>query len=100
MFMVIRRYYATKPGAAEAFLSRVRERFVPVVSKVPGFVEYFAVEAAGGQLLFVTVCRDQAGAEASIREAADFIKREKLTAVISGGPEIIQGEVAFHEAKE
>ncbi|HEY3352775.1 MAG TPA: antibiotic biosynthesis monooxygenase [Polyangia bacterium] len=98
MFMVLRRYYATRPGAAAEMLTRVRELFVPVVSQVPGFVEYFAVDAGQGQLLFVTVCRDRAGAEASIREAAAFVKREKLTLIINGGPEIIEGEVAFHQA--
>jgi hypothetical protein len=99
MYVVMRRYYATRPGARETILKKVREIFMPIVSQLPGFVEYFAVDAGDGALIFVSVTEDRGTGAASIKAAADFVREAGLTPLFSGGPEYIQGPMALHRGR-
>ncbi len=95
MYLAIRRYYVKNQAQGEEFVARVRDGFVDTVSKVPGFREYLAVDAGRGQLIFITVCSDREGVTESIRLAGEFVRDEEVLRLISGGPEIIQGEVVL-----
>ncbi len=53
MYATIRRYEGvTNPTEAGRL---VRETFLPVVSKIPGFVAYYWVDAGGGLRISTTV---------------------------------------------
>src|SRR5688500_7715010 len=66
MFAVIRRYN-THEGTAEKIVQRVREGFIPLVSKLPGFVSYDVVRSPDGGLVSMSVFESREAAEASNR---------------------------------
>jgi len=95
MFASIRRY-KTSPGKATELAQRVKQGFVPLVSRAPGFVAYYVVDAGNDVVASVSVFQDQAGAEESNRMAADWVK-ENIASFFEGLPEITAGEVTVHQ---
>ncbi|MFJ5833585.1 hypothetical protein [Streptomyces sp. NPDC093089] len=90
MYAVIRRYEGVT-DAAEAG-RRVDEGFVPLLRRVPGFVAYYWVDAGDGVMLSTSVFEDRAGAEESIRQAADFV-RDNLAPLLPRSPQVTAGPV-------
>ena len=95
MYASIRRYQI-KPGAMPEITRRVNEGFVPIISKAPGFVAYYLVDAGNDIGATVSVFDDQAGAEESNRMAADWVK-ENIAALVASAPQITAGEVVGHK---
>jgi hypothetical protein len=94
MYATIRRYEGvTNPTEAGRL---VRETFLPVVSKIPGFVAYYWVDAGGGVMISTAVFQDKAGAEESNRKAATVV-RESLASLLPNPPQITAGEVVVHK---
>ncbi|MGW7098732.1 hypothetical protein [Streptomyces sp. NPDC054838] len=90
MYAVIRRYEeVTDPAEAGR---RVDEGFVPLLRQVPGFVAYYWVDAGGGVMVSTSVFEDQAGAEASVRRAAEFV-RDHLASLLPTAPQVTAGQV-------
>ena len=96
MFAVIRRYN-THEGSAEKIEQRVREGFVPLVSKLPGFVSYDLVRSTEGSLVSTSVFESRQSAEDSNRLASDWV-HENLASLIRTAPVILSGEVIVHHA--
>jgi hypothetical protein len=96
MYVTIRRYKIA-PGSTLELKRRVQEGFLPIVSKLPGFVEYFWT-SAGDEMFSVNVFTDRAEAEESVRAAADYV-RKHLASLLPNSPEVISGEVVVHQAK-
>jgi hypothetical protein len=96
MYVAIRRYKLKDLSSAAEVVRRVNEGFLPIVSKVPGFVEYFNVDAGGGVYVTISVFTDRAGAENSVSAAADWVK-QNLAQFVSGPPEVTTGEVVVHK---
>ena len=95
MYASIRRY-KTSPGAGAELAQRVNQGFVPIISKAPGFVAYYLVDAGNDVVASVSVFQDQAGAEESNRMAANWVK-ENIASLVSGPPEITAGAVTVHK---
>ena len=96
MYATVRRYEGvTDPAEAGR---RVKEGFVPLVSKIPGFVAYYWVNAGGGVMISTSVFEDQAHEEESNRRAADWV-RENLAALLPNPPQITAGEVVAERVK-
>ena len=89
MHTVIRTYEVT--DAAE-LSRRVQDGFVPIVREVDGFVGYYVIDAGGGKLATVTVCRDKAGADETTARAADWVT-ENIAELVTSGPSVVEGEV-------
>ncbi|TVL90247.1 hypothetical protein CD790_22265 [Streptomyces sp. SAJ15] len=90
MYAVVRRYEgATDPTEAGR---RVDEGFVPLLRQVPGFVAYYWIDAEGGVMVSVSIFEDQAGAEESIKKAADFV-RDNLASLLPNPPQVTAGQV-------
>jgi hypothetical protein len=83
------------PGASELFdeLAQKHEEVEQALRGVPGLATYTLVRIGDGGLS-VTVCRDKAGTDESIRVAADFI-RQNITATASP-PQVSEGTVIAH----
>ncbi|MDH6544825.1 hypothetical protein ACFXJO_01440 [Streptomyces lavendulae] len=90
MYAVVRRYERVSDPAEAG--RRVDEGFVPLLRQVPGFVAYYWVDAGGGVMVSMSVFEDQAGAEASIKRAADFV-RDNLASLLPEPPQVTAGEV-------
>jgi len=96
MYASVRRYEGVDPGSVEEIVRRVEEGFVPIISKAPGFIAYYAVNVGEGVTASITVFEDQAGLEESNRMAADWVK-ENLASLLPNPPEITAGEVVAHK---
>ena len=86
MYITIRRY-ELDPADMEEVTRLVRDGFAPIVSQVPGFRSYDWLRVSEGVMLSINVFDDQAGAEASVRAAADFV-REHLAPLLPHPPQI------------
>jgi hypothetical protein len=74
----------------------VREGFVPLIKKAQGFVRYYWLDTGDGQAASFGVFKDKAGADESVRLAADFV-REHLAKYLHQKPEIIEGPIKAHD---
>ena len=92
MFAVVRRYQGASQLLEE--LARRQADVAGVLRAVPGFVDSYLVRSADGGAS-ITVCQDQAGAQASTRQAAAWV-RENVPAAAGSPPEVTESEVLFH----
>ncbi|MFF7969775.1 hypothetical protein [Streptomyces sp. NPDC007905] len=90
MHAAVRRYEGvTDPAEAGR---RVNEGFLPLLRQVPGFVAYYWVDAGDGVMFSTSVFEDQAGAEESVKTAADFV-RDNLASLLPNPPQVMAGQV-------
>jgi hypothetical protein len=94
MYAVIRRYQFDE-GDSEQVDREIREEFVPLVEKMPGFVAYYWLNTGEGSGASLSVFQDKAGAEESVRAAVNFAQQHWAGMSVSK-PEILQGEVKAH----
>jgi hypothetical protein len=95
MFAVIRHYHFDKKDSAE--IDRlVREGFVPLIRKAQGFVRYYWLDTGEGEGASFGVFMDKAGADESVRLAADFVEKRMAKYMIQK-PEIIEGPIKAHD---
>ncbi len=94
MYAVIRKYQFDQRNREEID-RKVREVFVPLVKKAPGFVAYYWLDTGEGSGASCSVFQAKAGAEESSRIAANFV-REHLAGLTLSSPEFTQGEVQVH----
>ena len=92
MYATVRVYPSKSQLAAE--LRANEESVKGVISAVPGFQAYYFVDTPDGGGASITVCDDQAGAEASNRAAAAWIA-ENLAGQSIAPPTISAGEVVI-----
>ncbi len=90
MYAVIRRYKFDPQNSAE-INSRIKEIFVYLLRKAPGFEAYYWLDTGEGEGASISVFQSKSGAEESTRIAASFV--EEHLASLLGKPEILQGEV-------
>ena len=95
MFGVIRHYHFDKKDSAEAD-RLIREQFVPIMKRTPGFVSYYWLDTGNGEGASFGLFRDKAGADESVRLAADFV-RDHLSKLLRSKPEIVEGPVVAHD---
>ena len=94
MYVVVRRY-----TGASKLIDVMVERQAEVknlISSVPGFRAYYAVNTGDGGVATITACDDQAGTTESSRLAAEWV-RSNVSGATIGPPEITEGEtyIAF-----
>ena len=95
MFAVIRHYHFNPKDSAEID-RRVREEFVPIVKKAKGFVRYYWLDTGKGEGASFSVFKDKAGADESVRLAADYVQKQ-LSKLLTEKPEVIEGQVKAHD---
>jgi len=95
MYAAIRQYH-TDPGSIDEVVRRVNEDFVPVISDMPGFVAYFALNAGQGEFGTVSVFEDQDSAEESNRVAEEWVQ-QNLSSLLPR-PQFAAGEVVAYKA--
>ena len=95
MFAVIRHYHFNAKDGAEID-RQIRDEFVPIVKKAKGFVRYYWLDTGEGEGASVSVFNDKAGADESVRLAADYVKQH-LSKLLAQKPEIIEGAIKAHD---
>jgi len=98
MHLTIRKYRKIE-GDRKQIEEIVNREFVPLISKIDGFNDFYAFFADDGSLTSVSVFRDASGAEESVRTAARWVE-QKLAKLLPEKPEVISGEVFGHRHLE
>lgn len=88
------RKYRIDTDAIAALAVRVEDGFIPIISRLPGFVSYMVVDAGDGVVASVSVFESEEDAEQSNTAAAAWV-RENLSDVITEPPEVTAGEIAL-----
>jgi len=94
MYAVVRHYHFNKENSAKID-KLVQEGYVPLLKKAKGFIKYYWLDTGEGEGASLSVFNDKAGADESIRLAAEFVKAH-LADVLTQKPEIIEGPVKGH----
>lgn len=95
MFAVIRHYHFDPKNSAEID-RRVREGFVPLIRKAKGFQRYYWLDTGNGEGASFGLFADKAGADESVRLAADFL-HQHMANLMTSKPEIVEGPVVAHD---
>jgi hypothetical protein len=74
----------------------VDEGFVPIISEMPGFVAYYAVDAGDGVVLSTSVFKHKDAEEQSTFLAGEFVA-EHLAPLLPNPPQITAGEVVVYK---
>lgn len=93
MHMVVRKYKIQ--GNRLEINTKINQGFVPLISKINGFVDYYCLFPDKTSLISVSVFQDEKGCNESVEAAADFVS-ENLAKYFQGKPEIFSGEVFAH----
>ena len=97
MYATVRRAHF-RPGSIDEVVQRVNTTFVPAVTSMSGFVDFYLVRLDNETVSTLSIFETQSEAEAANTFFADWAKRE-LASLLAGPPEIAVGEVAIHTAK-
>ncbi len=92
MFAVIRHYHFDPEDGAEID-RRIREEFVALVKSAKGFVRYYWLDTGDSEGASLSVFKDKAGADESVRLAADYVK-EHLSKLLTQN---IEGPIKAHD---
>ena len=89
--MAIRKYHII-PGTGEEFLHRVQAGFVPIISRIPGFIAYDALQIGDDQIVSISVFETPLGVLESTPRALQWV-RENIAELLQGMPEVMAGQV-------
>jgi hypothetical protein len=93
MYTVVRQY--SGPGASQLFdvLERKKDEVERLIRGVSGVVSYTLLRTSDGGIS-VTVCQEKAGADESVRVAADWVRQNAPGA--TSPPRISEGTTILH----
>ena len=77
MYAVIR-HYKFKAEDSEKISRLIQEGFLPLLKKANGFISYHWLDTGAGEGASLSVFQDKAGADESIRLAAEFVKADMV----------------------
>ena len=96
MYVAVRRYEGVSDSHKVARL--VEEKYVPIISEMPGFVAYYCVDAGDGVMVSTSVFEHKDAEEQSSFRAGEFVA-EHLAPLAPNTPQVTAGEVVSYKAK-
>ena len=96
-YLTVRRYDSVPDSKAAA--RQVQEGFIPLISKIPGFISYYWVDEGDDVMVSVSVFATREAEEESNRMAADFVKQH-IAPLLPKVPQITAGQVVARAAKK
>jgi hypothetical protein len=96
MYATVRRYEGVTDVSEVA--RRVDEDFLSLISRIPGFMNYYWVDAGDNVMVSTSIFEDQVGAEESNRRAADWVQ-QNIATLLPNPPQITAGKVVSHTTK-
>ncbi len=98
MYIAIRRM-KVKSGLLEEAIQRIESGFVPIISTMPGYVEYIVMQAGEEEGVTISVFEKQEQAEESNKRAAEWFS-QNLESLAAGSHEIVvEGDMWFRKWK-
>jgi hypothetical protein len=91
------RRYRLRTGSIGELMHIVDEVFAEEIEAMDGFEAYHALDCGGGELVSISLLRDQAAAEESDERALEFVRRELADFDIER-TEVIGGDVVVSRA--
>ena len=95
MHVTVRRY-AGKGALIDKLVPPVRDGFVPLLKRAPGFKVYCGFASEDGHVVTVSVFDDRSSADAANEQARGWVA-SNLRDLVSDPPEVIAGEVLLHD---
>ena len=95
MYITVRKYQEVADSKEAS--KRIRQGFVPLISGMPGFVDYVWADLGEGSLLSISIFEDQAHAKESNRLAAGWVELN-LRSVLPKASQIEKGIVEVHKS--
>jgi hypothetical protein len=93
------RRYALRGGSVEELMRVVDREFADEIQRLDGFEAYHALDCRRGEILAITLLRDQSAAEESDERALEFV-RDRLGAFDIERTEMLAGEVLVSRAMD
>ena len=90
MYIMMRKYEGV--ASPEEASKRIQQGFVPLISGMPGFIDYVWADLGSGQMLSVAIFDDQEHATESNRLAAGWVELN-LRSVLPSACQIEKGTV-------
>ena len=87
-----------KAGSVDKIGERVTKDFVPIVSKIPGFIGYYVINVGGDKLVTVSIFEDENGTRESIQESREWVS-EAISEWLAQPLEIMEGRVIASKTK-
>ena len=96
MYVAVRRYDGVPDSQKVAQL--VQEKYVPIISEMPGFVAYYCVDAGDGVMVSTSVFEHKDAEEQSTFRAGQFVA-EDLGQLAPNPPQVTAGEVVAYKGR-
>jgi len=93
MHVAIRLYDGVSfPDEAAA---KVRTEFMPIISKIPGFQEYYAVKCGKDKVASVSVFKSKPGSDEATKAASTWVHKN-MSSYLPNRPQSIDGDAFAH----
>jgi hypothetical protein len=96
MFATVRRYEGVKDPEAAA--KKVDEVFVPLISALPGFVEYLWINLGNGAMMSITTFKSLSEAIDANEKSRIWVK-EQLSSVLAPSVRVEAGSIVAYKGK-
>jgi hypothetical protein len=98
MYVSIRRAKA-QDYASDEIVRRATEELLPQLRTITGFVSYDILMLEDETLMTISVFDSKAAAKESNQIFVNWAKGFDLASLIQGTPELLVGEIVFHQSK-
>ena len=96
MYVAVRRYEGVSDSQKVAQL--VQEKYMPIISEMPGFVAYYCVDAGDGVMVSTSVFEHKDAEEQSTFRAGECVA-EDLGRLAPNPPQVTAGEVVSYKGR-
>ena len=96
MYIAIRRMKVTS-GQLDEAIQRIENGFVPLISTIPGYVEYTVMQAGEDEGVTISVFEKQEQAEESNRRAAEWFSQNLEPLAVEPHEVVAEGDMWFRK---
>jgi hypothetical protein len=96
MYATVRRYEGVNDHVAAA--RQVDEKFVPLISALPGFIEYYWIDLGAGAMISVSIFKTLSDAIHANNQSRKWVK-DLLGSVLPPASRIEAGVIVAHKGK-
>jgi hypothetical protein len=96
MYSTVRRYEGVKDPEVAA--KKVHEVFVPLISALPGFVEYRYIDLGAGAMMSITIFKSLSEAKAANEKAKIWVQSH-LSSVLESAVRVEAGSIVAYNGK-